>query len=272
MFHWRLKAYDQDKKPLINPACDYELHTQSVNGLFSYIQKKNDVFYMPKRVRPKILQTPLNLYRSWMYFLLFKDKVKNEKQTLTVYLNYQPESTTFPVLSDGAFIFNFLSTILNCCETSNFHIQIKEHPAQFRQFEADWRSSYFMKQLRQKGCGLIEAAANNNSILRGSGLVASLNGTVLVERLLLGLPIVYSQHSSISDYHGAGVIRLGEAMHSDFDTLASANTIKNDFKDFLIEQGKFTFGPDLHSFAESYNLEKWRSDRYDAINEILKTI
>ena len=126
-----------------------------------------------------------------------------------------------------------------------------------------------MRELRETDSRLLGTAIDPFRLLRGSSLVASLNGTVLIERLLLGLPIIYSKFSSISDYKGPGVVWLSDNMDADYEALCSTQTIKASFKEFLVAQGKLSFGPDLRDISEDYSLEKWRADRYTAINQIL---
>ena len=138
---------------------------------------------------------PHDIYNKYICYSEYK-KIsiipESNKKYLIFYLQYQPEQTSLP---EG---YGFTQQIiaikcLRICTPRDINIYVKEHPATFTEYcSSSQRHPTFYKDINSiDGVSLVKLEIDSFSLIDSSIATVTLTGTVGLESLLRGKPVIY---------------------------------------------------------------------------------
>ncbi len=217
-----------------------------------------------------------SFYESITTSRLYLQKLKY----VSFFLQYQPEQTTLP---DGKLFVNQLFAIqalYSVLEPLGISLVIREHPATFQAtFDPHWRSKGFYRSIQSISSNIYFDNLNEApfSLIENSLAVASITGTVLVESLIRGKPVIAFGKSPLDMLSSIGCINSFKNETDLCNQLKSAirlspEDIINDITNYLYGIYDFTFGDDEYCGNENMTLELLRGARYNALIQVFKII
>lgn len=133
-----------------------------------------------------------NKYNCLRCYKNISKEINDEKNIITYFLHFQPERTSLP---EG---FGFTQQMiaikaLRISAPSDIEVVVKEHPATFkRKCDPKQRHPSFYKEINSlQGVRIVTLNTSSFELIDKSMIVSTLTGTIGVEALLRGTPIIY---------------------------------------------------------------------------------
>ena len=215
LFGYLTIGFKKDRKIC---AIKKEFNTIDLDNSYAYVEKyisKTQGDYadgMPYYLKISINKNKKKYYNFWQDVLIWKKRPhviynkyicyseykkisiipESNKKYLIFYLQYQPEQTSLP---EG---YGFTQQIiaikcLRICTPRDINIYVKEHPATFTEYcSSSQRHPTFYKDINSiDGVSLVKLEIDSFSLIDSSIATVTLTGTVGLESLLRGKPVIY---------------------------------------------------------------------------------
>ena len=122
------------------------------------------------------------------------DNYQNYKQNdhLVIFLQCQPEKSTAPLAGQYVNQLFAISCIRNWCP-SEINILVKEHPSQFKSWQAleKGRKLGYYRTIKDLGCYIIDHKLDNHELLTNAKGIISVSGSIVFEAWVLGYRSAY---------------------------------------------------------------------------------
>jgi hypothetical protein len=185
--------------------------------------------------RPDLI---VNKYKCFNHYSKLSGNPDPGSKSIVYFLHYQPERTTLP---EG---FGFAQQLLAIQELriaapEDITIYVKEHPSTFTQLcDPTQRHPSFYDDIQaMEGVELINMDVDPFTLVDMAGLTATISGTVGVESLLRGKPVIYFGRTSIEDHFGVhrytDNVQLSEFIREAFNGFSSEKIIQEVRKHLL---------------------------------------
>lgn len=236
-----------------------ELTTDNdISPVYMIKQRKNT---KPLTVAKRTLQKGLNLfskkslsaiktyYKRWKlrkyYESVSELKPDMDKPYIVLFLHLQPERTTIPeggVFAQQWLIAQMLSTI---CAPLGWNIYIKEHPSTFMFGPKLYRGNWFYDSLNLlSGVKLVSTSLDSSYLVKNSKAVATVTGTIGIEAVTKGVPVLFFGESSYLGLTGTFRVTNLQELEEAISIIANGVDIRfEDIKMFYVNCEK-----DVHSY------------------------
>lgn len=179
-------------KSLCRAFVDFLSRKKNISVTFIPVKRSYGIFFW------------LKILRNICYLPILKFYYKNKKISdipkdnyIIFFAPYQPEASSQPdaeLYSDPRLVLQHLKS----CFPKNIKILYKEHPTKFLYFIqgfgtqiGDHRSIEYYRDLIKMGICLVDSKLDSKCLILNSQLVAGINGTFVIESVILGKPVVY---------------------------------------------------------------------------------
>jgi hypothetical protein len=197
-----------------------------------------------------------------------------------VFLQLQPEQTTLP--DGGLFVHHLfvIQMLYSAVSPLGLSLVIREHPATFAFVKnTKWRPRDFYSSIKNIGPNIYldDINADPYSLIKNSSAVSAITGTVLLEGLLLGRPVVAFGKHPLKEYTSTAFVDKFADEVELRDKVAKAieespQSIISDFENYLHMIYPTTFGPCEYIGNAKMSLEKLRESRYNALRQVIELI
>lgn len=196
---------------------------------------------------------------------------------ICVFLQLQPEQTTLP--DGGLFVHHLIliQMLYSAVSTMGASLVIREHPATFESaFNSKWRPSDFYSSIKNIGPNIHfdDINAEPFTLIKNAIAVATITGTVLLESLLQGKPVIaFGKHP----LRGFSSTALVDSFADEVELrkkivkaiVRSPQSIIDDVGNYLYKVYPATFGADHYLGNEEMSLENLRDSRYNALLQVI---
>jgi hypothetical protein len=202
----------------------------------------------------------------------------NDTRYISVFLQYQPEQTTLP--DGGLFVHQLIAIqmLYSAVEPLGISLVVREHPSTFKHvFNPDWRPKDYHSSIQEIGPNIYfdDLDADPYVLLKNSIGVAAITGSVLLEGLLQGRPVIAFGKHTLKGYSGAELVanfldemELREKIEK---ALAqSPDAITAEVEGYLHAVYPRTFGPSEYVGNDKMSLDKLREDCYAALRQVVQ--
>ncbi len=208
------------------------LHFNSLNNI------KNHLFY-----RISLTKSLFKLVNQNKYY----NKISNQPDIKVPYiffaLHMQPEKTSIPMGGDyqnQILVIQMISKMI----PKDWKLYVKEHPNQFNLKKApnsNFRSEFFYKSVQKlSNVEFISLDVSSKELINNSKIVASLTGTVGIEALKVGIPVICFGEAYYLPCNSVFQIENLEdiSMAIDLFQKKSHEDVKKDFYEYLLYMHK----------------------------------
>jgi hypothetical protein len=212
--------------------------------------------------------------------LSIKRSVLQNVSYVCVFLQLQPEQTTLP--DGGLFVHHLfmIQMLYSAVSPLGLSLVIREHPATFAFVKSSkWRPCDFYSSIKNIGPNIYldDINADPYSLIKNSSAVSAITGTVLLEGLLLGRPVVAFGKHPLKEYTStafvdkfADEVELRDKVVKAIEK--SPKSIIADVESYLHKIYPTTFGPSEYIGNANMSLEKLRESRYKALRQVIELI
>ena len=195
-----------------------------------------------------------------------------------VFLQLQPEQTTLP---DGAIFVHHLFAIqilYAAASRLGLKLVVREHPATFETaYSLTWRPRDFYRTVKNIGPGILfdMIDADPYTLIKNAVAVSAITGTVLLEALLQGRPVIaFGKHPMRGHLNAALVDCFSDEQELkeklEVALAQPAESICAEVESYLHQIYSGTFGPDEYVGNAKMTLDLLRQSRYEALRQIIK--
>nr|CCF99484.1 capsule polysaccharide biosynthesis protein [uncultured Flavobacteriia bacterium] len=276
----RLFAYDDLKKTII------ENKNKDAFALEKFIKSREFNSANHDEMSRVSINFPLNisLYHNLRYHkYLFKSSTPRDQifksDFIIFFLHYQPESTTLP--DGGVFVSQFeaLKVLSKLCESLNFKLVVRDHPATVRFFNKNWRSKYFVDKIKNIGKNVVfdDYRKSNVEILKKCKAVATITGTVINEGLVNGIPVITFGDHPFHGWRGKSIVQFKGSFDRLISSFKIALQLKKDeiikeTKNYLSFASKKSFGGDFLGIEKDSQISILWFNRHKAFKDYINSI
>jgi len=196
---------------------------------------------------------------------------------ISLYLQYQPEQTTLP---DGKLFVHQLFAIQmlhSAISPLGISLVVREHPATFEStFDPKWRPEDFYSTIIGIGPGIYIDDINEDpfTLIEKSVAVSSINGSVLLEGLLRGKPVIsFGKHTLkgfvddalIDEFNDENELKSKIEIASGIESVDIVSHIES----YLYRIYPATYGADIYPGNDAMSLINLRKSRCDALSQVI---
>jgi len=170
----------------------------------------------------ELILTSIQKWRELRSYIHLAKDYEAGKNQVVLFLHYQPERTTLP--EGGRFTQQWLiARMISMNLPDGWGLTIREHPSTFRnRYSRAVRKQGFYREL----CDLPNAQIAPMDIspfelIDSSRVVATVTGSVGVESVLRGKPVVVFGYASYSEMPGVFRVNEGAMLHKLFDSISN---------------------------------------------------
>ncbi len=175
---------------------------------------------------PSLIKTLPKKYALYKSYSTHSESFKNsaDQKKIVLFLHYQPERTSIPeggLWCQQSSIAKAMSDLL----PSGWRLWIKEHPSSFMgRFQPGYRSPAFFNALSKlPNVDLIPLNYDTFQLIDSAIAVATITGTVGVQSLIRGKPVLAFGQASYSNAPGVFTIKTHDDLFSAINSLTNGN-------------------------------------------------
>jgi len=279
-FPSRLFVIDDQKNKII------ENKNPSKFALENFIKSRVLPVYSNTEATSFSMRYPLSLS---MYFnityhqYLLKNKTNRDQifknDFIVFFLHYQPEMTTLP---DGGIFVNQLEALKilsKLCEKLNYKLLVREHPATIKYFNKNWRNISFIDKIKNLGSHVMidDYRKSNLEILRQCKGAGTITGTVILELLCNGTPVITFGDHPFKGWNGKSIVQFDGNFNNLMSSFKITSQLKkedilNETENYLSFASKKSFGNDFSDKDKDYETESLRTNRGKAFNDFINMV
>lgn len=189
----------------------------------------------------------LNTLQCWNTMqLLAVDSDQLPEKYAVYFLHYQPEKTSLP---EG---FGFTQQVnairaLRACLPRDVRLLVKEHPATYNfMCLPGYRTPAFYRSIdAMQGVSLLDISCDNFEVIDGAVCVSTLSGTVGVEALIRGVPVVYFGLPAAYELNGQHVYENAQTLQEFLEKAVAGDfrraTIRDSIEQRIAYEADYVF-------------------------------
>lgn len=209
----------------------------------------------------------LMTYMCWRSLKNLSVNIKSlgSKKYVIFFLHYQPERTTLPEGYGFTHQINIVLALRSCLP-ENIQILVKEHPSTFTSLcHLSFRHPFFYKTIANiKGVNWVDISTDNFDLVDKAICTATVTGTIGVESLARGVPVVYFGVPVRQNTYGQHVYHCGEALYEFLKKACNEEFLSSKIKTDLDENVN---DDQVYSFKDNLN-EKGRPAKVFVLKKI----
>lgn len=249
----RCTAYHEDRKRYLA-----DCRSSFEAGMASYererLKENGGRVFNPKQVAGAHWFRPLwalNTWRCWHTMQHLAINADNLPKRYAVYfLHYQPEKTSLP---EG---FGFTQQInairaLRACLPRHVHLLVKEHPASYNYMcVPGYRTPDFYRSIdAMQNVNLLDIHCDNFEVIDRAVCASTLSGTIGVEALIRGVPVVYFGLPAAYGLYGQHVYESAQELQAFLEHAGSGrlnrDSIRESIEQRMLGEADYVFQYDI---------------------------
>jgi hypothetical protein len=205
---------------------------------------------------PSLLRYSTEVCRAVNYYERNASNKLPDKNSLVLFLHFQPEAVTMPqggIFADQLLVIDLILAAL----PNGMNLYVKEHPFMFDQFAQDRHErsvDFYSYVLRDPRVHFVSKHVNSQTLLMNAGIVASTNGSISWEAMRTGNPCIIFGWSWFAACNSCFVVDSVDSLKQAIAAATRKNPkeVIDDVNKFLTEFEKRLINAAPYRFALDY--------------------